>query len=92
MSPVERAARALARHESGTDCYDGLDEAMQQTLQESVRVVLEAVREPSEDQVREVIAAFDHAHWDDCFPQAAKMRDMLASIYGLPSMKAAISK
>lgn len=46
MSPVERAARALARHESGTDCYDGLDEAQQQTLQDSVRVVMDTFREP----------------------------------------------
>jgi len=45
-TPIVRAARALARHESGTDCYDSLDEAMQQTLQDSVRVVLESQWQP----------------------------------------------
>lgn len=43
-TPLTRAARALAYHEGGQDCYDGLDEAMQQSLLESVRVVQEAVR------------------------------------------------
>lgn len=46
MSPIERAARALSRHERGTDCYDGLDEAQQQTLQESVMVVMQSFQQP----------------------------------------------
>lgn len=41
-TPLIRAARALALSDSGEDCYDSLDEASQERLQESVRAVLGA--------------------------------------------------
>lgn len=45
---IERAAKALAKAQSGVDVYDALDEGMQDTLRENVRAVVEAMREPSE--------------------------------------------
>lgn len=50
-TPITRAARRMALIESGTDCFDQLDEAMQERLRESVRAVLEAVREPAEASI-----------------------------------------
>jgi hypothetical protein len=50
-TPLIRAARALALSDSGEDCFDALDPAMQEKLVESVRVVLGAVREPSEAMI-----------------------------------------
>lgn len=50
-TPIIAAARALAKQQSGADDYDALDEALQLALQEEVRVVLRAVREPSEGMV-----------------------------------------
>lgn len=86
MSPVERAARALARHESGTDCYDGLDEAQQQTLQESVRVVLEALQEPAD--LEDLAVSFDPtASWSPWSPwyftkkQSARRATAMARAY-----------
>lgn len=46
-TPLRRAARALAKHQSGVDDFDSLDEALQDALIEEVRVVLREVREPS---------------------------------------------
>lgn len=46
MTLINRAARALCVKESGTDCFDSLDEPAQHNLMERVRVVLEAAREP----------------------------------------------
>ena len=48
MTPITRAARALAKQQSGTDDYDALDPALQDALKDEVRAVLGAVREPSE--------------------------------------------
>lgn len=39
-TPLIRAAHALALSDSGEDCYDSLDDAMQLKLQESARAVL----------------------------------------------------
>jgi hypothetical protein len=47
MSPLERAARALAKAESGEDCFDDFDEDFQETFMAAARAVLEAVRDPS---------------------------------------------
>ena len=49
MSPLEAVARALAKHQRGTDDFDALEEALQEVLKDTVRVVLEALRVPSED-------------------------------------------
>ena len=43
MTPLERAARALAKAESGEDCYDSFDEDFQKTFKDGARAVLEAV-------------------------------------------------
>lgn len=47
-TPITRAARRMAQIESGTDCFDQLDEGEQERLRDVVRGVLEAVRKPSE--------------------------------------------
>ena len=46
MTPIERAARALAHAESGVDEWHLLDEDFQETLKASVCAVLLALREP----------------------------------------------
>jgi hypothetical protein len=51
MTPLEKAARALAKVQSGTDEWDAYDQAFQETLIEAVRAVLQAIREPSEVMV-----------------------------------------
>lgn len=52
MSPLEAAARALAKHQRGTDDFDALEEALQEALKDTVRVVLEAFRVPNEDMLQ----------------------------------------
>jgi hypothetical protein len=47
MSPLERAARALAEAESGEDRFDDFDEEFQETFRAAARAVLVAVKEPS---------------------------------------------
>jgi hypothetical protein len=56
MSPIDRAARALALAQSGVDEFDALDEGMQETLRQNVRAVVRAIREPSEGMAQ---AGFD---------------------------------
>lgn len=48
MSTVERAACALAKAQSGTDDWDGLDNDLQRQLKAEALAVIEAIREPSE--------------------------------------------
>jgi|TARA_R100000501_G_scaffold10060_1_gene19702 hypothetical protein len=52
MTQLERAARALAKVQKGTDDWESLDEQLQQTLKDQVRAVLEAIRIPSYIQTR----------------------------------------
>lgn len=47
MTPVERAARALALSQSGVDCFDDLEPEAQANAIETVRAVLQAIREPN---------------------------------------------
>lgn len=47
MSTLERAARALANAQSGTDDWEGLDAELQAQLITEARAVIEAIREPS---------------------------------------------
>jgi len=47
MSMIERAARALAKSESGHDDWDNLDPPLQDELRSNVRAVIAALREPS---------------------------------------------
>jgi hypothetical protein len=42
LTPIERAARALALKQSGVDEWDALDEAFQQQLIETARAVIDA--------------------------------------------------
>lgn len=51
-TPLRRAARALAIEESGTDCYDGLDDEMQAGLLRRATAVLQACWEPSDAQIQ----------------------------------------
>ena len=46
MTPIERAARALAIAESGVDEWNQLDDDFQEAFKDSVRAVLKALREP----------------------------------------------
>ncbi len=55
MSIIERAARALAKSESGSDDWDGLDEGVQQKLLANVRAVIEALREPSPEMIEDLL-------------------------------------
>jgi hypothetical protein len=48
MTPLARAARALVLKESGTDSFDALEPELQEQVIESVKAVLEAIREPSD--------------------------------------------
>ena len=48
MSMIERAARALAKAQSGSDEWEGLDGDLQSQLKAEVSAVIEAIREPSE--------------------------------------------
>jgi|TARA_R100000501_G_scaffold17610_2_gene33088 hypothetical protein len=52
MTQIERAARALAKVQSGTGDWESLEERSQQTLKDQVRAVLEAIRIPSYAQIR----------------------------------------
>lgn len=45
---LTRAARALAKAQSGVEDFDLLDDEMQDTLRDNVRAVLEAIREPTD--------------------------------------------
>lgn len=64
-SVVDRAARALAAHESGSDDWNAHDEAFKETIRESVRVVLRSVRDCTEDMAEAVHASED---WVDDSP------------------------
>ena len=46
MTPLEKAARAMVKVESGEDCYDALDEAQQQAATEAFKAGLLAMRDP----------------------------------------------
>jgi hypothetical protein len=46
MTPLARAARALVLKESGTDSFDALEPELQEQVIESVKAVVEALREP----------------------------------------------
>jgi hypothetical protein len=63
MTPLDTMARALTLSQSGADCFDALDEAMQESLRENVRAVLAALREPSEEMLK--VGAFHMAF--DCW-------------------------
>jgi|TARA_R100000501_G_scaffold7881_3_gene16422 hypothetical protein len=52
VTQIERAARALAKAQSGTGNWESLDERLQQTLKNQVRAVLKAIRIPSYLQTR----------------------------------------
>jgi hypothetical protein len=45
-TPLIRAARALVLKESGADSFDDLEPELQEQVIESVKTVLEALREP----------------------------------------------
>jgi hypothetical protein len=62
MTPLEKAARALAKVQSGTDEWDAYDQAFQETLIEAVRAVLQAIREPSEGMIE--AALLRETEWD----------------------------
>ncbi|MDF2639759.1 MAG: hypothetical protein K0R64_2743 [Novosphingobium lindaniclasticum] len=47
MSMIERAARALAKAQSGSDEWEGLDGDLQSQLKAEALAVIEAIREPS---------------------------------------------
>lgn len=49
MPIIERAARALAKAQSGTDEWNGLDAELQAQLIAEARAAIEAIREPSEE-------------------------------------------
>ncbi|WP_232494900.1 hypothetical protein [Novosphingobium kaempferiae] len=49
MDMIDRAARALAKEQSGVDVWDGLDAELQNDLRRDVRTVLEAMRDPEPD-------------------------------------------
>lgn len=49
MTPLRKMARALAKDQSGCDCFDDLEPEAQEALRENVRAVLGAIREPSEE-------------------------------------------
>jgi hypothetical protein len=76
MTPIQRAARALVLKESGVSDFSGLSpEAREQAL-ERVKVVLEALRDPSDAmydaaQTSDALAwmaapgeGLDEVHWD----------------------------
>jgi len=65
-TPLMRAARALVLKESGTDSFDGLEPELQEQVIESVKVVLEAVREPSE-AMRAAASRIPHARDAEIF-------------------------
>ncbi|MHB9879070.1 hypothetical protein ACSMXM_05350 [Pacificimonas sp. ICDLI1SI03] len=45
MTPLDRAARALAKAQSGTDDWDALDAELQDKLRDEARAVIEAFQE-----------------------------------------------
>ena len=55
-TPLQRAARALMKSQSGVDDFDALDDEMQKGLLDDVRAVLEALREPSKAMIVEGVA------------------------------------
>ncbi|WP_121120170.1 hypothetical protein [Croceibacterium ferulae] len=63
MTPIEAAARALAKHRSGVDDFDELDKSVQETLKAEARAVLAATREPS-DTMLDAAHGNEHADWD----------------------------
>lgn len=65
-SIIERAARAFAAHESGSDEWDAYDEPFKDTIRDSVRVVLRSVRDATEEMVEAVHANED---WVDDSPE-----------------------
>jgi hypothetical protein len=50
--PLICGARALAKANSNEDCYDTLDESVQQRLQQSVKAISLAMRKPSAAMIR----------------------------------------
>lgn len=67
MTPIDRAAQALALTDSGVDCWDNLDDAMRDKLRESVRAVLGAVREADQmatEAGARALALADCSEWD----------------------------
>ncbi|AOR76585.1 hypothetical protein [Novosphingobium resinovorum] len=66
MSIIERAARELAKKQSGSDDWDALDAELQRELKDEVRAVLQAVREPS-DAMKQVAVSFGQAVYPEDF-------------------------
>jgi hypothetical protein len=76
MTPLHRAARALVLKESGSDGFDAMAPELQERAIESVKAVLQAIREPSEGmhdaaQTSEALSwtaapgeGLDAVHWD----------------------------
>jgi hypothetical protein len=60
-SIIDRAARALAKAQSGADDWDSWDEQLREQVRGEVRVVLEAVREPSEVMLIDPLPGFGQA-------------------------------
>jgi|3_EtaG_2_1085321.scaffolds.fasta_scaffold31475_2 hypothetical protein len=70
MTLIDRAARALAEHETGTNRWDELSAAERDRHYEAVRAVLHALREADEDMKdagSEVIRAVHKGETDDAY-------------------------
>lgn len=64
MTIIERAARALARAQSGADEWEGLDDELQSQLKAEALAVIEAIRKPTPEIARagEKLLADDRMH------------------------------
>lgn len=67
-TPITRAARRMAQIESGTDCFDQLDDGEQERLREVVRGVLQAVWEPSDSMIQAAQDTVTINHPADVWP------------------------
>lgn len=73
MTPLHRAARALVLNK-GETCFDALSPELRERAIESVKIVLEAIREPSE-------AMHDAAHSSDALSWTAAPGEGIDSVH-----------
>jgi hypothetical protein len=78
MGLIERAARALAKAQSGVDDWDALDEAFQANLVDHVRAVLRAIREPSESLK---VAGSREGGWADWYDTDAGTEEQASNVW-----------
>jgi hypothetical protein len=64
-TPLIRAARALVLKESGTDSFDALSDELQEQVIESVKAVMEALREPDPVMAQAGAEIVRKAHSED---------------------------